>query len=84
MHTHCRRTDNITQTLNIIMQCNTIGHNNVLKPVHGGRLDLYWITLHYDTWPFILLSRYMSQRMLCVKGFFPLCNPHTKQTIQMC
>lgn len=66
------------------MQHNTIGHNNVLKPVHGGRLDLYWITLHYDTWPFILLSRYMSQRMFCVKGFFPLCNPHTKQTIQMC
>lgn len=47
--------------------------------------DWIYIGLHYITIrgiPFILLSRYMSQRMLCVKGFFPLCNPYTKQTIQ--
>lgn len=71
MHTHCRRTDNVTQTLNIIMQRNTIGHNNVLKPVHGGRLDLYWITLHYDTWHsfYFVITVYESAYALC-KGFF--------------
>lgn len=69
MHTHCRRTDNITQTLNIIMQRNTIGHNNVLKPVHGGRLDLYWITLHYDVAFYFVITVYESAYALC-EGFF--------------